>query len=463
MKKINQLLITNVIYALLLITILIGLSAILFWRLSATPQKDVVDAQTFQVGELLNHFDTASADWVALSNSLIPYGYNLLVSADNHMVYSNLENNQYRTLERFQKLNLAETTLIGQLDNIAYVIKPSDTCIFFALKNMIHTNETNTFLIAFLVFSIVTIALILPTSVIYTRKISRSLRAPIKALTVAAKKMADSNLAEPMPYLENGSYTTITNILNQMRETVLIAQNTSASYEEAHTDIISGISQDLRAPLTAVKNYLKHLTDGTASTAEITAQYLSAAYTKVCDMDTLLQKLFYLSNMETGNLQMIPSSQDFGVFLRRFFEDMRDDFKKNQIQLSLEITPTFHPVKIDQVQMRRVFVNLTENAIKYTDTKPLQLLVSLKVTNGQEYLKFADNGPGIPENELPHIYEQFWRSEKARTNMAGEGSGLGLYFVKYIIEAHDGSISAQNNNGLQFQITLPQSDEDFFS
>lgn len=72
-----------------------------------------------------------------------------------------------------------------------------------------------------------------------------------------------------------------------------------------------------------------------------------------------------------------------------------------------------------------------------------------------ENLLFADNGQGVPEEHLPHLFERFWRADQARSTKNGEGSGLGLYIVKYIVEAHGGIVTAKNDGGLKIEISLP--------
>jgi signal transduction histidine kinase len=123
--------------------------------------------------------------------------------------------------------------------------------------------------------------------------------------------------------------------------------------------------------------------------------------------------------------------------------------------LSTDITAVPHPVKIDAGQMRRVLLNLTENAVKYAETKPLSISITIWREQGMEHLQFADNGQGVPESQLPHIFERFWRGDEARSPKDNDGSGLGLYIVKYIIEAHGGFVTAKNDHGLVIEMRLP--------
>ena len=117
-------------------------------------------------------------------------------------------------------------------------------------------------------------------------------------------------------------------------------------------------------------------------------------------------------------------------------------------------------MRIDTEQMYRVLTNLTDNAIRYTGAEALVLTLTLWRERDREHLRFADNGCGVPEEALPHLFEQFWRGDQSRGGQSGEGSGLGLYIVKYIIEAHGGTISARNDGGLVFDIALPCEEEE---
>lgn len=99
--------------------------------------------------------------------------------------------------------------------------------------------------------------------------------------------------------------------------------------------------------------------------------------------------------------------------------------------------------------------NLKDNAVRYSGASPLVLTLTVWRQRDREYVRFADNGQGVPEDQLPHLFEQFWRGDQARSSRGGEGSGLGLYIVKHIVEAHGGSIQARNDHGLVFEIALP--------
>lgn len=105
--------------------------------------------------------------------------------------------------------------------------------------------------------------------------------------------------------------------------------------------------------------------------------------------------------------------------------------------------------------MHRVLMNLTENVAKYAKAAWLEIKISVWRESGMEHLLFADNGGGVPDEHLPYLFERFWRGDESRHVVSGDGSGLGLYICKHIVEAHGGKITVKNNGGLQIQISLP--------
>ena len=222
---------------------------------------------------------------------------------------------------------------------------------------------------------------------------------------------------------------------------------------------MAGISHDLRTPLTSVKGYIKGMRDGVANTPEKREQYLDIAYRKACDMDKLLQRLFYFSKLETGNLPMFPVAADLGEFVAAFAQGVGMELAPSQGRVELDIQPGPHPVLLDEEQMVRVLTNLKENALRYAQARPLVLFLQVSRQGEWECLRFADNGVGVSPEQRPHLFEQFWRGDQARGSSRGEGSGLGLYIVKYIVQSHGGTIQAESDGGLAFRIALPRKEE----
>lgn len=315
--------------------------------------------------------------------------------------------------------------------------------------------QSEAMMLSLLLSGATAIVVIVLLDLLFTRYQVRKLLQPVDALTQAARRVEAGDFTQPVEYPGKDEFSSVCAAFNQMQEHLLAEQERSAAYEQARTDLVAGISHDLRTPLTSVKGYIKGLRDGVAQTPERQRQYLDIAYRKACSMDILLQRLFYFSRLETGNLPLFLEQTDLGEFVERFRREAQEELEQAGGQLQLTVAPGTHPAAIDQEQMYRVLNNLKDNALRYAQVQPLVLTIVVERRDGWEHIRFSDNGQGVPEDALPHLFEQFWREDQARSTKGGEGAGLGLYIVKYIVEAHGGTIKAEDREGLAFDICLP--------
>ena len=299
------------------------------------------------------------------------------------------------------------------------------------------------------------IVVILLLNTLFTRYQLKKLLQPVDALARAAGRIETGDFTQAIDYQGRDEFAPVCAAFNRMQEHLLAEQEKSAAYERARTDLVAGISHDLRTPLTSVKGYIKGLRDGVAQTPERQRQYLEVAYRKACDMDVLLQRLFYFSRLETGNLPLFREEADLGDLVSRFAAEAGPELEQAGGEITLELSPGPHPASFDPEQMYRVLSNLKDNALHYSGADRPVISLTVERRGERTRLRFADNGRGVPEEDLPHLFDQFWRADQARSARNGEGSGLGLYIVKYIVEAHGGTIAARNENGLVFEISLP--------
>ena len=299
------------------------------------------------------------------------------------------------------------------------------------------------------------IVVILLLNTLFTRYQLKKLLQPVDALARAAGRIETGDFTQAIDCPGRDEFAPVCDAFNRMQEHLLAEQEKSAAYERARTDLVAGISHDLRTPLTSVKGYIKGLRDGVAQTPERQRQYLEVAYRKACDMDVLLQRLFYFSRMETGNLPLFREEADLGEFVARFAAETRPELEQAGGEITLELSAGPHPASFDPEQMCRVLTNLKDNALRYSGADRPVISLTVERQGERTYIRFADNGQGVPEADLPRLFDQFWRADQARSSRNGEGSGLGLYIARYIVEAHGGTIAARNENGLVFEISLP--------
>jgi len=456
LKIVNRIMIKSALLVLLSLASLFAVLSIIIILFPDDPGKELLDRDVFYAGGILGDFEGSEKDWDALNVRLSEYGYQLLVLEDDSVAYAAQNDFSGGIVNSLKTLEPGQSILTGKVQDVTFTAVADGAYSLFALKERAGSSKApGVFPREFLIYGFIVIAVILLLSQLFTRRMIWRILRPLNALSDCAKRIEKGDLSEPVVYTGKDEFAAVCTAFNHMQAHLLKEREKTAVYEQTRRDLIAGVSHDLRTPLTSVKGYLKGLRDGVANTPEKREQYLSIAYEKACDMDRLLQKLFYFSDLVTGNLPLSLSHEDLGEFARRFEQNMRDELEHNNVKMTVETTSVPHPVEIDTEQMRRVLVNLTENAIKYSNARSLTLHISVWRKGDMEHLLFADNGQGVPEEYLPRLFERFWRSDEARGTKNGEGSGLGLYIVKHIVEAHGGLVTAENDNGLQIRISLP--------
>ena len=313
----------------------------------------------------------------------------------------------------------------------------------------VHRNE---FILLFGADGILCIIVLLIVSQFFTKNLTDHIMEPLDALAEGAKRIKKNDLSQDIAYAGDLEFENVCAAFNDMQASILAEQEKNRRYEKARTDMIAGISHDLRTPLTAMKGTIKGLIDGVASTPEQQKKFLQAAYRRTGDMDMLLNQLFYLSRMETGNMPISMQNIDIGAFLGNYVKGKREVINSLQEEIIADTKGITAKVSMDSEQFQRILDNLVENSRKYGETTPLKMKIILEKTPKGLSVCFRDNGVGVPEEKLPHIFEEFYRGDESRNKK--EGNGLGLYIVKYLMEAMGGSVRAENADGLAVYLEL---------
>ncbi len=323
------------------------------------------------------------------------------------------------------------------------------------LEEMVETwtIKRNEFIILFLADGILCILALVGVSQAFTRNLSRHILEPLDALNDGAERVQNNNLTEDILYVGDVEFEKVCTTFNKMQGHILAEQEKNQRYEKARTDMIAGISHDLRTPLTAIKGTIKALMDGIASTPEKQQKFLNAAYRRTGEMDTLLNQLFYLSKLETGNMPLSVQKINLTDFLAKYVYGKQEVLNPAQAEVRAKLEECNLYTELDPEQMQRILDNLIENSIKYSEQEPVEVEISLREQEDRLLLTVSDNGVGVPEEKLPHIFEEFYRADESRNKK--EGNGLGLYIVKYLVEAMKGNVRAENRNGLVISMDFP--------
>ncbi|GAB6181952.1 ATP-binding protein [Desulfotomaculum defluvii] len=224
--------------------------------------------------------------------------------------------------------------------------------------------------------------------------------------------------------------------------------------ESMRTDFAANVSHELRTPLTSINGFVETLLDGAIEEPTIARKFLEIISAEGKRLANLIDDLLKLSRLEDRSTKLSKQPVDLAELIRNMMTMFEGRAKEKNITLTTEIQDHLPTVPGDQGFLSQVMINLLDNAIKYTLPGGK---VYTSITFNKEEVKVAvsDTGIGIPEENLPRVFERFYRVDKARSREMG-GTGLGLSICKHIVETHGGKIYAKSNSkGSTFIFTLP--------
>ncbi len=226
--------------------------------------------------------------------------------------------------------------------------------------------------------------------------------------------------------------------------------------EDMQTDFVANVSHELKTPLTTIKSYTETLLDGALDDKEIAKKFLKIVDTETDRMNRLVKDLLQLSRLDHRQEKWNIKESNIIVLIHMAVTkmEMTAQHKQQHLNALYDLDGDVR-VLIDRDRFEQVMMNVLSNAIKYTD-KNGRIDVDVLVQDALVKIIVQDNGIGIPEAEIPRIFERFYRVDKARSRALG-GTGLGLAITKQIVEEHHGTIEAESRegNGTKITITLP--------
>lgn len=292
---------------------------------------------------------------------------------------------------------------------------------------------------------------------LFTWWLTQKIMKPLDELGRGAKRIRENDLSKRINYRGDAEFEEICDAFNAMQVHLREEQETNRKYEKARTEMIAGISHDLRTPLTAIRGSIKGILDGVVQDEERQEKFLETAYRRTGDMDVLLNQLFYLSKLETGNMPLHVREMNLSEWLTEYMKGKEQILESEKINFQKSIPAEPVQASLDPEALQRILDNLIENSRKYSDASPLQMDVSLCQQDDQINIVLADNGKGVPEEKLPRIFDEFFRGDESRNRR--EGSGLGLYIVRNLVESMGGKVWAENNSGLVMHLEFPMKED----
>ncbi len=289
--------------------------------------------------------------------------------------------------------------------------------------------------------SLAVVAAVLVSSFV-TRRIVR----PVQEMKEASRRIADGRYDERVQVVGEDELAELAQSFNQMAHTL-------AETENRRRQLIGDVAHELRTPLSSIKSVMEGLQDGVLPVESTT--FLDVQR-EVSRLQRLVHDLEELSRAESGQIPLELEYVSPVVFVQPAAERLRLQFEDKGVTLQLALEEQLPLVQVDPARMTQVMLNLLGNALQYTPAGG-QVTVRVRAEDGTATIQVQDTGIGLSANDLIRVFERFYRADKSRSR-AGGGSGIGLTISKYLVEAHDGSLTASSpgpNQGSTFVITLP--------
>lgn len=277
---------------------------------------------------------------------------------------------------------------------------------------------------------------------------------PLDKMRIATKKIADGNFDYELDEKDFVEIPFLYNDFEKMRIKLKENEEEKVLSENAARELVSNISHDLKTPLTAIRGYVEGILDGVASSPQKVRDYLTTIYNKTNYMTKLIDELLYYSRVSGNEFSYNFEKTNVKEFFDDYVKDLYLELDTIKINFSYSANVDADTViDIDREQIKRALNNIVANAVKYMDKEEPEIHFRVKENMDAINIRISDNGRGIDEKDLPHIFERFYRSDSSRNTKLG-GSGIGLSIVKKVIENHEGSVVAISRSGVGTDIDI---------
>jgi signal transduction histidine kinase len=276
--------------------------------------------------------------------------------------------------------------------------------------------------------------------------LAQTLTRPLRELTAATKAVAQGDLDQQVPVRSEDELGQLARSFNQMNADL-------AHSRDIRRQMTADIAHDLRTPVSIILGHSEALSDGVLPARQETFEVI---HDEARRLNRLIDDLRTLSLAEAGELELIRRFISPETLLVRAAKAHTPRAIAEEKELTLDISRGLPDVNVDSDRMAQVLDNLVSNAIRYT---PPSGVITLSARNGRDGVRFfvQDSGPGIPAEDLPYVFDRFYKGDKSRQRKADEGSGLGLAIARSIVDAHGGRIWAESERGrgVTFVVELP--------
>lgn len=343
-------------------------------------------------------------------------------------------------------MKLRTHLLLANGISIAFIL----ICLSISYSKMLLTLDQITFLTFIALISGVVSFLV---HIIITRPIKNA----IDQISTESQKIASGDFDGSVQLIGPYEFKQLALQFNKMSNKLNESFSKLQQSELSRRELVANISHDLRTPLASIQSFVEALQDDVIKDQETFRIYLNTIHLETKRLSGLIGDLFELSQMESGMNTINLQAYYLDNLIVEVLQNYQLRLDESQCEVFAEIPEPMQQVSIDPEKFKRVFINLLENALRYSPTGG-QIIITVK----DEKLSFLkveirDQGKGISEEELSHIFERFYRVEKSRDRKHG-GAGLGLAIAKSIVELHGGQIGVESTvgHGSTFWFTIPK-------
>ena len=290
---------------------------------------------------------------------------------------------------------------------------------------------------------------------VLTSRVTGRLSATLKELRRAADDLREGDLDHEILSCRERELDELAQSLEGVRQRLKAASLAEAAAQEERGLLMANLSHDLRTPVTAIKGYVEGIRDGVANTPEKRDHYLEVVYAKTLVLEGLVGNMTDFSEYELGRMQYHFERVELSAFLADLIPEYQADVRGREMAFVAKPLASPATVTADRGKLKRVLDNLVSNAVKYGRPGGTVVLAAEGYRQGV-ILSVSDDGRGIPEEALAHVFDSFFRADAARSSSV-PGSGLGLAICKSIAESHHGKLwlTSREGEGTHAYLYLP--------